>query len=91
MSDSLNNPTSLPEGAGGGSLESRLDRLDQIVRALEGGELPLEEGLALFEEGVGHLKEADQILRAAELRVDELVADSTGRLDVRPFEDGEGR
>ena len=62
------------------SLEGRLRRLDEIVAALEGGDVELEKGLALFEEGVRHIREAESLLSTAELRVEELVgeADATG-------------
>ncbi len=59
----------------GMSLEARLGRLDDIVAALEGGEVELEEGLALFEEGVRHIREAEALLTRAELRVEELLGD----------------
>lgn len=55
------------------TLEERLRRLDEIVAGLEGGEVELEHGLALFEEGVGHIREAEALLARAELRVEELV------------------
>ncbi len=67
------------------SLESRLQRLDRIVAELEGGEVPLESGLALFEEGVRHIREAEALLARAELRVEELVG-GEGDLSTRPFE-----
>lgn len=70
------------------TLESRLRRLDQIVAALEGGDVELERGLALFEEGVGHIRKAEALLAQAELRVEELVGQAEG-LHTRPLEDGE--
>lgn len=63
-----------PEGELG--LEARLRRLDEIVRALDSGELPLEDGLALFQEGVGHIRTAEELLKAAELRVEELLGET---------------
>ncbi|MEX0856379.1 MAG: exodeoxyribonuclease VII small subunit [Gemmatimonadota bacterium] len=69
--------TSERDGANEGlSLEGRLQRLDAIVAALEGGEVELEAGLALFEEGVRHIREADSLLTRAELRVEELVGEA---------------
>lgn len=59
----------------GMTLESRLRRLDEIVASLEGGEVELEKGLALFEEGVKHVREAEALLSHAELRVEELVGE----------------
>ncbi len=70
-----------PEGI---SLESRLRRLEEIVGQLETEELELDKALALFEEGVTHVKEAEGALAAAELRVEELLGDSG---ETRPLEE----
>jgi len=59
----------------GVSLEGRLRRLEEIVGQLETEELELERALALFEEGVTHVKEAEKALSAAELRVEELLGE----------------
>ena len=64
-------PTS--EGASGDGLEERLRRLEKIVSALDSDSLELEQALALFEEGVGHVREARDILAQAELKVEELI------------------
>lgn len=65
-------------------LETRLRRLEAIVGSLEADDLELERALALFEEGVGHVREAERILSRTELRVEELLGDgSTG--ETRPF------
>ncbi len=61
------------EGEDAQSLETRLQRLEEIVRSLETSDLDLEKALALFEEGVGHARSAEEILSNAELRVDELL------------------
>jgi exodeoxyribonuclease VII small subunit len=66
------------------SLEERLQRLDRIVATLEGGEVELERGLELFEEGVRHIRAAEALLSRAELRVEELIGDVES-LEVRPF------
>ena len=54
-------------------LEQRLDRLDEIVRALEREDLDLEAAMKLFEEGVGHLRVAQELLADAELRIERLA------------------
>ena len=74
-------------GTGGPSLEARLRRLEEIVGQLETEELELDKALALFEEGVGHVKEAESSLAAAELRVEELLGEGVASGD-RPGEDG---
>ena len=55
------------------TLEQRLDRLDEIVRSLEREDLDLEAALKLFEEGVTHLRHAQELLNAAELRIERLL------------------
>lgn len=55
------------------SLETRLDRLDEIVRSLEREDLELEQALKLFEEGIAHLRHAQELLVDAELRIERLV------------------
>jgi len=57
------------------ALEARLQRLEAIVGNLEAEELELDRALALFEEGVAHVKEAEKVLAAAELRVEELLGE----------------
>ena len=57
------------------TLESRLKRLEEIVGRLEAEDLDLDGALALFEEGVGHVKGAEKTLAKAELRVEELLGE----------------
>jgi exodeoxyribonuclease VII small subunit len=59
-------------------LSQRLARLDQILAKLEREELDLDEALALFEEGVGHLREAEKLVRTAELRIERLLEQPRG-------------
>ena len=56
------------------TLETRLKRLEEILARMESDEVALEEALRLFEEGVGHVRAAEEVLSAAELRVEELLA-----------------
>jgi exodeoxyribonuclease VII small subunit len=57
------------------SAEALLGRLDEVVRELEGGELPLEQALARFEEGVKLVREGEQLLASVEQRIEMLLAD----------------
>jgi exodeoxyribonuclease VII small subunit len=61
------------------SLEERLRRLEAILARMESDDVGLEEALRLFEEGVVHVREAERVLSAAELRVEELLADGRTR------------
>jgi exodeoxyribonuclease VII small subunit len=69
------------------SFEASAERLGAIVKQLEGGELPLEDALRLFEEGVRVARAAQARLEQAERRVDELLGlDEQGQPRTRPFE-----
>lgn len=69
------------------SFESSVQRLGQIVERLEQGELPLEESLALFEEGVRLARASQAQLDRAEKRVEELLTvDEEGNPVVRELE-----
>ena len=68
-----------PEEAG---LEERLARLEAIVERLERDDLDLEGALALFEEGIGHVREANAVLERTRLRVERLVVELDGSVSV---------
>ena len=60
------------------SYETLMQRLQAVVERLETGQLPLAEALALYEEGVALAAHCQQVLDAAELRVQQLVVDADG-------------
>lgn len=60
------------------SYETLMQRLQVVVERLETGQLPLAEALALYEEGVALAARCQQVLDAAELRVQQLVVDADG-------------
>jgi exodeoxyribonuclease VII small subunit len=64
------------------SLQSDLERLDAIVRALERDDLDLDRALSLFEEGVARLRAAKAHLTSAELRLKQLREAADGTLDA---------
>ena len=66
--------------------ETALGRLEEIVKKLEDGEMPLEESLKLFEEGVKLSRLCDQKLQAAERRIEILMKDQEGKVKALPFE-----
>ncbi len=51
------------------NFEKSLARLDEVVAALEHGDVPLDQALALFEEGTKLVKSCSSMLDAAEQRV----------------------
>jgi exodeoxyribonuclease VII small subunit len=66
--------------------EDCLARLEQIVGRLEAGNLPLEESLTIFEEGVGLARSCSRYLEDAEKRIEVLTKDEGGALGSRPWE-----
>lgn len=59
------------------SLEEALDRLEEITRSLEGGEIELDRSLDLYEEGVRLVRLAEEAIREAETRIERLNSDGT--------------
>jgi exodeoxyribonuclease VII small subunit len=56
-------------------IDKVLDGLETVVEELESGDLPLEQALARFEEGVRLARQGGKILDAVEERVEVLLAD----------------
>ncbi|MDA1051007.1 MAG: exodeoxyribonuclease VII small subunit [Planctomycetota bacterium] len=70
------------------SFEEALDKLEQVVRHLEDGQLGLSESLAQYEEGVRHLKHCHQALAAAERKIELLTSvNEEGNARTEPFDD----
>jgi len=65
--------------------EDALDKLEKIVSKLEEGDLPLEESLKCFEEGIRLSRFCNQKLDEAEKRVEILLKDKEGNLRPEPF------
>ncbi|MGH7381994.1 MAG: exodeoxyribonuclease VII small subunit [Candidatus Methylomirabilales bacterium] len=68
--------------------EEALTRLEAVVNRLESGELPLEESLRLFEEGVHLTKVCTHRLEEAERRITILLKNERGEIVETPFEEG---
>lgn len=68
------------------SFEEALKRLEEIVQRLERGELPLEESLTCYEEGIRLSRFCHQKLEEAERKIETLVRDVRG--DLVNGEDG---
>ena len=69
------------------SFEASLEALEQIVRDLEQGDLPLERSLELFERGIRLSRECQERLSQAERRIEVLLRDNQGRPVVSAFSD----
>src|SRR5579883_1890632 len=63
------------------AFEEALGRLDEMVSLLEDGQIPLEEALTLYEEGVRMAQRCQQMLDQAELRLQRLTANEQGAED----------
>lgn len=66
--------------------EDALQRLEQIVDQLEGGDLALDDSLKVFEEGVALARRCAKYLEEAEKRIEVLTKDDSGLLKAEPFE-----
>ena len=73
------------------NFEEAMARLEQIVRALEGGNVPLDESLTLYEEGVKLVKLCSSRLENAEKRIKILVDGGNGTLIEQDFKEGGSR
>lgn len=68
------------------NFETSLAALEKIVRELERGDLPLEESLKLFEQGVQLSRECQERLNQAERRIEVLLRDGEGRPVLSGFD-----
>ena len=69
------------------SFEASLEALEEIVHQLEGGDLPLEKSLELFEQGITLSRQCQERLSQAERRIEVLLRDNQGRPVISAFED----
>ena len=69
------------------NFEQSLSRLDEIVRHLEKGDLPLSDSLALFEEGTGLIASCSKQLDEAEQKVVKLQKGSDRAPVELPFDE----
>jgi len=69
------------------NFEERLARLERIASELESDEVELSRALALFEEGVEHLRLASAELADAEAKLEQLVERADGTLGVIDIDD----
>ncbi|MFN6952644.1 MAG: exodeoxyribonuclease VII small subunit [Albidovulum sp.] len=60
------------------SFEKALGELEQIVQKLEGGNVPLEDSIAIYERGEALKKRCEALLRDAEARVQKITLAADG-------------
>lgn len=72
------------------SFEDAMQRLDEIVSAMESDKMPLEEMIHRYEEGVVLLKACRQHIETARRRVELITQDiDSGKTSLKPFDEDE--
>ena len=69
------------------SFEERMQRLEQIIRAMERGEVPLEESLKLFQEATQLVASCEKLLENAQLQVKMVLTAADGSPVLEDFTD----
>ena len=69
------------------SFEAKMQRLEQIVRAMERGDVALDESLKLFQEGTELVRSCGKLLDEAELQVKMIMAGPDGNPTQEDFAD----
>ncbi len=69
------------------TFEEKMQRLEQIVRSMERGDVPLEESLKLFQEGTKLVADCGKLLDEADLQVKKVVAGANGEPVEEAFSD----
>lgn len=69
------------------SFESAMKRLEEIVRAMERGDVALDESLKLFQEGTDLVRACGKLLDDAQLQVEKVVKGSDGNPTFEEFAD----
>jgi exodeoxyribonuclease VII small subunit len=62
------------------SFERAMEELESIVTRLEGGKVPLEESVAIYERGESLKRRCEELLRQAEVRVEKITIDANGEV-----------
>jgi exodeoxyribonuclease VII small subunit len=72
------------------SFEDALRALEDVVRRLESGDVPLDDSITLYERGEQLRKHCQARLDAAQARIEKIVAGPDGQAaGVQPFDSGE--
>ena len=69
------------------TFEASMARLEQIVRAMERGDVALEESLKLFQEGTGLVRNCQKLLEEAQLQVKMIMTAADGSPVEEDFRD----
>lgn len=69
------------------TFEESMGRLEQIVRAMEQGNVPLEESLKLFQEGTELVRGCSKLLDEAELQIKKVMTAADGSPVLEELDD----
>lgn len=69
------------------TFEESMQRLEQIIRSMERGEVPLEESLKLFQEGTELVASCEKLLENAQLQVKMVLTAADGSPMLEDFTD----
>ena len=69
------------------TFEASMTRLEQIVRAMERGDVPLEESLKLFQEGTELVRNCQKLLDDAQLQIKKIMTAPDGSPVEEEFQD----
>ena len=73
------------------TFEDALRALEDVVRKLESGEVPLDDSISLYERGEELRKHCQARLDAAQARIEKIVARPDGKpTGTRPFDEADG-
>jgi exodeoxyribonuclease VII small subunit len=68
----------IPQDVAALSFEKALAELEQIVKSLEGGNVPLEESITIYARGEALKAHCDRLLKVAEAKVEKIRLDAEG-------------
>jgi exodeoxyribonuclease VII small subunit len=69
------------------TFEAGMERLEQIVRLMEKGEVTLDDSLKLFQEGTQLVERCGKLLDEAQMQVDKITAGADGEPVKEAFTD----
>ena len=61
------------------AFEQAIEQLESIIKRLEEGKVPLEESVSIYERGEALKRRCEELLKAAEARVEKITLDATGK------------
>lgn len=67
------------------TFEQAMSELEQIVRQLEEGKMPLEQAIVAFSRGSQLKQYCEEMLKSAKLKVDQIMINTEGQVTLTPF------